>query len=449
MASQNFFPEIDQSILQPLSLPEEASSSSSTYPAKMHSQTKLIKCLFCEEEFDYQKNRNDILKHFLEVHKFVIADVKIIAEFKQYVDYWRERFTQNTITEFCSVINTNTRPEDIGPKEQYYLLCDMLPEDKELRQKLQQEKLADVLAQQQRERASESFSRGCLFCKEEFHTNRVEIFDHMVKKHNFNVGQADNLVYTDEFLDLLEEKLKLLQCLYCEKTFTDRWTLKEHMRKKQHKKVNPQNIVYDKYYIVNYLELGKNWEIIQAEVDGPDECDSEVEDDWSDWKEEAGSHAVCLFCDSQAATSDLLMEHMKVTHNFDLHAIKGRLKLNFYLQVKLVNYIRRQVYQNSCLSCDAKFKSRDELLRHFEDSGHISQLPDVKVWDQPQYYFPTYENDNLLFELSDEETEDDSGPECVVIPECNPVKESILMDPNLRKELIQDSDDFPSMFLIH
>jgi hypothetical protein len=69
-----------RSVLQPLCLPEGTSSSSSTSPVKMQ---ELIKCLFCEEQFDYQKNQNDILKHFLEIHKFVIADVKIIADFKQ------------------------------------------------------------------------------------------------------------------------------------------------------------------------------------------------------------------------------------------------------------------------------------------------------------------------------------------------------------------------------
>ena len=31
--------------------------------------------------------------------------------------------------------------QDIGPKEQYYLLCDALPEDRQLREKLQNEKL--------------------------------------------------------------------------------------------------------------------------------------------------------------------------------------------------------------------------------------------------------------------------------------------------------------------
>ncbi len=30
-------------------------------------------------------------------------------------------------------------------------------------------------------------------------------------------------------------------------------TLKDHVRKKQHRKINPHNKSYDKYYLINYL----------------------------------------------------------------------------------------------------------------------------------------------------------------------------------------------------
>lgn len=51
------------------------------------------------------------------------------------------------------------------------------------------------------------------------------------------------------------------------KTFTDRNVLKEHMRKKLHKRINPENKEYDKFYIVNYLEEDKSWKAIQQEDD--------------------------------------------------------------------------------------------------------------------------------------------------------------------------------------
>lgn len=58
-----------------------------------------------------------------------------------------------------------------------------------------------------------------------------------------------------------------LQCLYCERFFRDFHLLKDHMRKKQHKKISPQNHAYDKFYLINHLELGKTWEEVQAEDD--------------------------------------------------------------------------------------------------------------------------------------------------------------------------------------
>lgn len=53
-----------------------------------------------------------------------------------------------------------------------------------------------------------------------------------------------------------------LICIYCEGTFKDRMVLKEHMRKKFHKCINPHNKTYDKFYINNYLEshTKRTWE---------------------------------------------------------------------------------------------------------------------------------------------------------------------------------------------
>ncbi|RXM28089.1 Zinc finger protein 277 [Acipenser ruthenus] len=39
------------------------------------------------------------------------------------------------------------------------------------------------------------------------------------------------------------------------------------MRKKQHLRINAKNQEYDKFYVINYLELGKTWEEVQSEDD--------------------------------------------------------------------------------------------------------------------------------------------------------------------------------------
>ncbi|KAK2187562.1 hypothetical protein NP493_162g07030 [Ridgeia piscesae] len=100
-----------------------------------------VGCLLCAQQFDVMEMQDDLLRHLLLQHKLVIADVKLVAHFKKYLDYWRQRFKDAAITEFCSVIKTNTKETDVEPEESYYLLCDALPEDKNLRVRLQQEKL--------------------------------------------------------------------------------------------------------------------------------------------------------------------------------------------------------------------------------------------------------------------------------------------------------------------
>lgn len=36
------------------------------------------------------------------------------------------------------------------------------------------------------------------------------------------------------------------------------------MRKKQHKRLNPSNRDYDKFYVINYLEAGKSWKALDV-----------------------------------------------------------------------------------------------------------------------------------------------------------------------------------------
>ena len=82
------------------------------------------------------------------------------------------------------------------------------------------------------------------------------------------------------------------------------------------------------------------------------------------------------FVKSKRKTLDKLYVHMKDTHEFDLLRIKSELGLNFYQQVKLINFIRRQVHQCKCFSCHVKFKSKADLRTHTEDTKHTSLLPD-------------------------------------------------------------------------
>ena len=53
-----------------------------------------------------------------------------------------------------------------------------------------------------------------------------------------------------------------------------------------------------------------------------------------------------------------------------------------------------------------------------------------------RYYFPTYENDNLLCQLEDEEDFDSCHGNENVIAEDAPVIDTILSEENLRKEIL-------------
>jgi len=71
-------------------------------------------------------------------------------------------------------------------------------------------------------------------------------------------------VFVDELLEKLHERLENLRCLFCNNLFTERHVLREHMRKKQHKCINPNDVEYDKFYMVNYLEIGKTWKEVEV-----------------------------------------------------------------------------------------------------------------------------------------------------------------------------------------
>ncbi|XP_051918209.1 zinc finger protein 277 [Hippocampus zosterae] len=398
-------------ILEPLCFPEQPHATYSDDPA-CHplpgphcGGPETLSCLFCSESLPLT-HKDNLLKHLLLQHKLVIADVQLIADLPKYLLYWKGRFLEQPIRDFCSEIKTNSTGP-VEKQERYFLLCDVLPEDRALREKLQQKRLEEVLEQQQKEREDRSFRRVCMFCNDEFSGNRSDLLNHMAHEHAFSVGLPDNIVYCDELLDTLQSKVDNLQCLYCEKTFKDKVTLKDHMRKKAHRRINANNRQYDRFYIINYLELGKTWEEVQSEDDR--ELLDDKDDDWSEWRDCPVS-AVCLFCDLRRDAMDDIYTHMKEVHDFDLQHLRAELNLRFYQQVKLVNFIRRQIHQNRCHACQGKFGCRGDVLRHLRERQHAMMLPPIRIWNQPQYYFPTYENDALLCALSDSDGEESDGP---------------------------------------
>lgn len=134
-----------------------------------------VKCLFCEHEFDlsFKLNRSkqridQLRKHLVLEHQFIISDINDIDDLNGYLFYWRRRIAEiGDLKAICAVIKTNSKPEDHADSVDYCMLCpDVLPEDRCLRQELKLAKLNYLTRVQEIERNETDFERSCLFCRE-------------------------------------------------------------------------------------------------------------------------------------------------------------------------------------------------------------------------------------------------------------------------------------------
>ncbi|XP_072393207.1 zinc finger protein 277 [Diabrotica undecimpunctata] len=350
-------------------------------------------CLFCEDRFNLKLSLPMFLAHIFDVHSVVIEDVQNIDNLHEYVSYWHKKFQKNSLEQIIPSLSLDST----GQK--YYLMSSLLKEDKEVRHKL---KLDYAIKIQEYERNNKNFSRSCLMCKLEYEGPRPGYFEHLSSQHNLQLGNPQNLVFVDELINKIESKMTALQCIYCERTFPDRHVLKEHMRKKLHKRINPKNEEYDKYYIVNYLEENKTWKTIQKENDRyavNKESEANADEEYSDWNEKEDL-ITCLFCKSKETDINVICLHMESDHDFSFVDVTK--DLDYYQKVKLINYIRKQMHQNKCLYCDKKFNIILDLQMHLMEENHY-KIPDLKIFDQPEFYFPTYENDAFLYLIDDVE----------------------------------------------
>jgi hypothetical protein len=370
-------------------------------------------CVVCSQRFPTPQ---PLLEHMGIFHHLIISDLHQIAELHTYLEYWHKKLSVEPLAQYATTINTRMTENGEADAQPYYLLSDILPEDKQLRTKLQTNRLNKMLELQTKER-SEIFKRRCLFCNKMWY-KRDDLFQHMFAEHHFNIGRPDNLVNIQELLDILQQKIDAIKCIYCEKTFKNHAVLKKHMRKKKHFKINSKDTAYDRFYMINYLEPGKDWKALEKEKDDDEDTasmgtmtsasESEVDETWDDWVEDVPNDTDCLFCDRVLSSPPICMDHMASEHGFDFRALKKEWSLDFYDSVKLVNYIRRQVEEKACVKCGEKQGSRKDLLDHMQKENHFAPTRDAEFWKNPQYLIPAKENDAFLQGLDDGlEDEDD------------------------------------------
>nr|XP_014085670.1 zinc finger protein 277 [Bactrocera oleae] len=421
----------ENEILPALSFSQNSTNSNlhSTEPAD-------IQCLQCNCVYQFPADKDDYLAHLFLEHRLVIADVEDIPLLEDYLIFWLKEFTGHELEEYCTTMLLDQLPDGTPAKnERYYLLSDILPKDYELRHNLHKNHLERALAQHQFELTDRNFTKECLYCRDIITGLRSDFLEHLFNKHFLQLGKPENLVYIDELLAKVQSNLENLVCLYCEKVFKDRSTLKEHMRKKAHKRINPNNREYDRFFLLNYRNkkplnkptVGKRkterrrkvQEEAVAEVRSPElatspdfeyrfpvRSQSDASDsDWSDWDEDMGkiSPFNCLYCKQKEEKFEALKKHMLATHVVDFDfALQG---LNFYEKIKVVNYVRRQICLMRCVSCNLRCEDGEKLLHHMETEKHFG-CGTKKQWDKPEYFFPTYEDDSLLCVLDDSPNDD-------------------------------------------
>ncbi|XP_063696715.1 zinc finger protein 277 [Culicoides brevitarsis] len=408
----------------------------------LSNEPELVPCLFCDLSLAFPVARDEYLAHLFTEHRLVIADVQEIKLLPEYLKAWRKSFEGHPIAEYCTTMLLDKTPDGKpSPNEKYYLLSDIVAVDREIRQKVETKYLELVLARHQFEKNDENFEKGCLYCRDVIKGTRAMFLEHLYTKHFLHLGKSENLVFIEELISTVEDKLNNLICIFCEKTFKDRQTLKEHMRKKAHKRINPDNKSYDKFFLVNYkaknsspvhqnLSKPKNRQV-QKPITSVSDTDrrkkppersrvfqtDNSDSDWDQWTDEEIA-IVCLFCNFSAGKFDAVKNHMNLAHGFDFDTITE--DLNFYQRVKMVNFIRRQVQLKRCVNdCSMEFDTEENLLKHLTTENHFV-IRDAKLYNQPQYFFPTIDDDSFLCYLEDtlsEELERGTDDSAIVVTE--------------------------------
>ncbi|XP_055531284.1 zinc finger protein 277 [Wyeomyia smithii] len=374
-----------------------------------------VACMLCDNIYDFTNGdtKDQYLVHLYMIHRLVIGDVEDIDCLASYNKFWKEKFQNHPLEKFCSAMLMNQLPDGTPAcNEKYFLLSNIEPLDYDLRESIKRDVMKMVLERHQFERTNQSFNRKCLYCKESEMKTRAAYLEHLYAKHFLQLGKAENLVFVDELVETVQDKMDKLICLFCEKVFKDRPTLKEHMRKKGHKRINPYNKLYDRFFLINYRndrlkkgpELKKHASAKVENKHGPEISPFHSDDsdsDWSDWYGEE-QQTTCLFCSIAKSRVEELKTHMKSMHNFDFDLqVAG---LSFYQRVKIVNYIRRQMHILRCVICREEFTSKDQLQDHLEKQLHFG-IGEQQYWDQPEFFFPTYEDDQFLCNLEDADPE--------------------------------------------
>ncbi|OHS93609.1 hypothetical protein TRFO_40117 [Tritrichomonas foetus] len=284
-------------------------------------------CFLCSFE---STDPCELLNHKKDVHKFIFTDFLHIPLFPRYLQYWR--LHPPPIIE----ISNGQTTIDVTSQE-----------DLEIRNSLHKIRLDQVMAEHELER-TQIHHLPCLFCLESFDGTYHDYLQWLFEEHQFNPGRPANLIYIPQLIDLLRSELESNVCIFCSSTFPNQRTLRSHMRKKKHLRI-PNDSFFDRFYMVNYLELNGEWsceddeeydgQMEPLEIAAADDADTEI------------NETSCLICDSVYNSPEEVIQHMRKIHLFDMSDVRKAAKNNFYDCVRFVNYARFMRSQGQCFVC--------------------------------------------------------------------------------------------------
>ena len=99
-------------------------------------------------------------------------------------------------------------------------------------------------------------------------------------------------------------------------------------------------------------EEPKKHEFDNGEEEEEEENEDKELEDWDDWEAEdeaakdgddeegSDSNLLCLFCDSRYSSCNALFDHCISSHHFNFRGVRTKLGLDFYIGLKLINYIQ-------------------------------------------------------------------------------------------------------------
>ena len=337
-------------------------------------------CLFCTFE---SNNPVETLFHLEKAHNFVFQNIRKIPLLSTYLKHWQihappiVEFTRNG-KKFNSI--------DFSSKE-----------DIDVRTNLHQMRLENIMSEHEFERTTIQKEIPCLFCQSKFTGTWHEYLQWLFEEHQFNPGRPSNLVFIPYLIEYLKNQLDNNYCIFCGSQLPNQRTLRSHMRKKKHMKIS-NDPLFDKFYMINYLEL-----------DGPppkddDDDDNGVmenfEDASKDFSETEVNETQCLICDDVFNSPEDCVWHMKADHGFDIGFIRRAYKGDFYNCVRFINYVRYNKNQGICFVCGEPVTGN--YAEHYMSHREKMPIKTPQLEGEDQLLIPVIEGDPLLTDLEED-----------------------------------------------